>query len=214
MDTVLHPFPEEGKGTILFHNSNTVHEIRFELLDDQENPTTVFEVIFTEQMVQVNPVYLGAASPPWYDEENQGGLDVEGMDMDNPSPPFQTYWFSIDLNQENGLLMAGTGAIDPHDSATQPTIIYKYLIGSMGGEGAPKALPRISWLKNTSKESYSSIISVTSVVPLLESTANQEERYGYWWRRRGRGRGRGRFGHMDHIITKEYEKFVKSTKIV
>ena len=40
-------------GSFCFHNSNTVHECRFELV----GTTVRYEIILTEQMVQVNDLF-------------------------------------------------------------------------------------------------------------------------------------------------------------
>lgn len=201
-----------GQGIIFFNNSNTVHELRFCL--GNEDGSQCLEVIFTEQMVQVNPVMTDTTTP-WYDSNR-----MIGMDIGETAP---IYWFSLDAPRR--IIYAGTG-----DSPDSANVLYKYSVDSYWAD----RIAKISWVKDTNKVSYMNLLRIEAEPFRPEIDENSCSDSGGSMddvgvtssrgistlfgapRRRRRRVPRGKHflsGHIDEIITKEYDKFVVSTTI-
>ena len=209
-------FVSEGQssGAFYFHNSNTLHECRFEMVSTAmglEEPTPKYEIILTEQMVQVIDTISGKS---YLDKSNKSGL-IEVAESDGQNPP--TFWMS--LNIVEGVSTPGIMEILIGIGKTidQETKIYKTIIPiQVAAEGGLIPLN----IRSTSQCSYMYIVDMggddmtADEVPIQDSVPepepdpiqdlNQETtstQSGWRWGRRVRS-GHHVSQHLYHIMDK------------
>lgn len=214
-----HRFPIQGQGTVFFDNSNTNNELRFELYSVTQTP--ILEVIFTEQMIQVNPIFLGKLWEPCYDEENQCGLII---DQEGRNP---IYWFSFDTS--NRMIYVGIGMEPRKDN-----VIYKYKLEKQREDQVDNTwiqdIGQISWCKDKSKVSYMKILRIDQE-PFSENEedqdedqdqdqdqeTNQKQFHNFFSMKRFRRRKQSNHfisSRIEHIISTEYDKQRSYEKMV